>query len=212
MEYLINKNDKIFIAGHNGMAGSAILRAFNKKGYKNIICSNRSHLDLEEINQVDNFMRKETPNVVILAAAKVGGIMANYKFPADFILRNLKIQTNVIESSWKNNVKRFLFLGSSCINPKLSEQPIKEEYLLRGDLEKTNEYYALAKIAGIKLCQALNKQYGFDAICLMPTNLYGTGDNYDPESSHVLPALIKKFCDAKKIMIMKSYAGEMDHL
>ena len=198
MEYLINKNDKIFIAGHNGMAGNAILRAFKKKGYKNIICSNRSHLDLEEINQVDNFMRKEKPNVVILAAAKVGGIMANYKFPADFILRNLKIQTNVIESSWKNNVKRFLFLGSSCIYPKLSEQPIKEEYLLRGDLEKTNEYYALAKIAGIKLCQALNKQYGFDAICLMPTNLYGTGDNYDPESSHVLPALIKKFCDAKK--------------
>ena len=192
------------------MAGNAILRAFKKKGYKNILCSKRSQLDLEDINQVDNLYQKRT-RCGRFAAAKVGGIMANYKYPADFILRNLKIQTNVIESSWKNNVKRFLFLGSSCIYPKLSEQPIKEEYLLRGDLEKTNEYYALAKIAGIKLCQALNKQYGFDAICLMPTNLYGTGDNYDPETSHVLPALIKKFCDAKKNNDKKFYAGEMDH-
>ena len=198
MESLINKKDKIFIAGHMGMAGSAILRAFKRKGYENIIFSSRTELNLEDINQVESFMFKEKPNIVILAAAKVGGIMANYKLPADFILRNLKIQTNLIECSWKNNVKRFLFLGSSCIYPKFSKQPIKEEYLLNGDLEKTNEYYALAKISGIKLCQALNKQYGFDAICLMPTNLYGPGDNYDPETSHVLPALIKKFYDAQK--------------
>ena len=197
MENLINQKDKIFIAGHKGMAGSAIFRAFKKKGYENIICVNRSKLNLEENNQVDNFFQKEKPDVVILAAAKVGGILSNQMHPADFILKNLKIQNNIIESSWKNNVRRFLFLGSSCIYPKFAKQPIKEEYLLSGALENTNEYYALAKIAGLKLCQALNKQYGFDAICLMPTNLYGPGDNYDLKTSHVLPALIRKFYEAK---------------
>ena len=198
MENLISKKDKIFIAGHLGMAGNAILRAFKKKGYENILCFKRSELDLEDINQVEKFMYQEKPNIVVLAAAKVGGIMANSQYPADFILRNLKIQTNLIESSWRNNVRRFLFLGSSCIYPKFSEQPIREEYLLKGYLEETNEYYALAKIAGIKLCQALHKQHGFDAICLMPTNLYGPGDNYDLNTSHVLPALIRKFSEAKK--------------
>ena len=198
METLISKKDKIFIAGHLGMAGNAILRAFKKKGYENILCFKRSELDLEDINQVEKMMRQEKPNIVVLAAAKVGGIMANSQYPADFILRNLKIQTNLIESSWRNNVRRFLFLGSSCIYPKFSEQPIREEYLLKGYLEETNEYYALAKIAGIKLCQALHKQHGFDAICLMPTNLYGPGDNYDLNTSHVLPALIRKFSEAKK--------------
>ncbi len=198
METLISKKDKIFIAGHLGMAGNAILRAFKKKGYENILCFKRSELDLEDINQVEKFMYQEKPNIVVLAAAKVGGIMANSQYPADFILRNLKIQTNLIESSWRNNVRRFLFLGSSCIYPKFSEQPIREEYLLKGYLEETNEYYALAKIAGIKLCQALHKQHGFDAICLMPTNLYGPGDNYDLNTSHVLPALIRKFSEAKK--------------
>tara|TARA_B100000886_G_scaffold186818_1_gene128238 strand:+ start:1969 stop:2946 length:978 start_codon:yes stop_codon:yes gene_type:complete len=198
MKTLISKKDKIFIAGHLGMAGNAILRAFKKKGYENILCFKRSELDLEDINQVEKFMYQEKPNIVVLAAAKVGGIMANSKYPADFILRNLKIQTNLIESSWRNNVRRFLFLGSSCIYPKFSEQPIREEYLLKGYLEETNEYYALAKIAGIKLCQALHKQHGFDAICLMPTNLYGPGDNYDLNTSHVLPALIRKFSEAKK--------------
>ena len=198
METLISKKDKIFIAGHLGMAGNAILRAFKKKGYENILCLKRSELDLEDINQVEKLMYQEKPNIVVLAAAKVGGIMANSQYPADFILRNLKIQTNLIESSWRNNVRRFLFLGSSCIYPKFSEQPIKEEYLLKGYLEETNEYYALAKIAGIKLCQALHKQHGFDAICLMPTNLYGPGDNYDLNTSHVLPALIRKFSEAKK--------------
>ena len=149
METLISKKDKIFIAGHLGMAGNAILRAFKKKGYENILCFKRSELDLEDINQVEKLMYQEKPNIVVLAAAKVGGIMANYQYPADFILRNLKIQTNLIESSWRNNVRRFLFLGSSCIYPKFSEQPIREEYLLKGYLEETNEYYALAKIAGI---------------------------------------------------------------
>ena len=186
------------LAGHNGMAGSAILRALKKRGYKNIIYYSRDQVDLEDFKQVDTLLKNEKPDVIILAAAKVGGIMANFQYPADFILRNLKIQTNLIECAWIYKVKRFLFLGSSCIYPKLSKQPIKEEYLLEGNLEKTNEYYAVAKIAGIKLCHALNKQYGFDAICLMPTNLYGPGDNYDLETAHVLPALIRKFVEAKK--------------
>ena len=144
------------------------------------------------------FFKKNKPNVVVLAAAKVGGILANNNYPADFILDNLLIQTNIIQCSLKYDVKRFLFLGSSCIYPKFAKQPIKEKYLLEGGLESTNEYYAIAKIAGLKLCEALYKQYGFDSICLMPTNLYGTGDNYDLKNSHVLPALIRKFCEAKK--------------
>jgi len=194
---LIKKTDLIFVAGHTGMVGSSIVRELIKKGYSNLILPTRKDLDLLDSESVKNWFKRYKPNVVILAAAKVGGIAANFGNPADFILENLKIQTNVIDHSWKNNVKRFLFLGSSCIYPKLSPQPIKEEYLLTGPLEITNESYAIAKIAGIKLCASLKKQYGFDAISLMPTNLYGPGDNYNLLNSHVLPALIKRFYDAK---------------
>ena len=195
---LINAADKIFVAGHRGMVGKAVHRQLLKKGYKNLITCERNKLDLEVYTQVNDFLRTYKPSVVVLCAAKVGGILANNNYPADFILRNLMIQSNVIKSSWNCGVKRFLFLGSSCIYPKESLQPIKEEYLLSGNLEKTNEFYAIAKIAGLKLCDALNKQYGFDAISLMPTNLYGTGDNYDLQNSHVLPALIRRFCEAKE--------------
>ena len=194
---LISKNYKIFIAGHSGMVGSAIKRALIKKGYKNLLCPSRKDLNLLDFLQVENWFKENNPDVVIFSAAKVGGIYANSKFTADFILENLKMQSNVIENSWKYKVKRFLFLGSSCIYPKLAKQPLKEEYLLTGPLEITNESYAIAKIAGIKMCTALKNQYGFDAICLMPTNLYGKGDNYNPQNSHVLPALINKFYNAK---------------
>lgn len=197
-EKLIRFEDKIFVAGHNGMVGNAVCRNLIKKGYKNILTCDKEFLDLSVSNEVNEFIHENKPDVVILCAAKVGGILANQQFPTEFILNNLQIQTNVIESSWKFKVKRFLFLGSSCIYPKDSVQPIKEEYLLKGELEPTNEYYAIAKIAGLKLCEALNKQYAFDAISLMPTNLYGTGDNYNLKTSHVLPALIRKFCEAKK--------------
>ena len=190
---LINKEDKIFIAGGSGMVGSAIKRKLNNLGFKNIISPNSSELDLKDSNLVSYWFKKNKPDIVICAAAKVGGIYANNTFPVDFLLDNLKIQNNVIESSWKNKVRRFLFLGSSCVYPKNSSQPIKEDELLKSDLEKTNEWYALAKISGIKLCQALRKQYGFDAISLMPTNLYGKGDNYHSSNSHVLPALIDRF-------------------
>ncbi len=190
---LINKEDKIFIAGGSGMVGSAIKRKLNNLGFKNIISPDSSELDLKDSNLVSHWFKKNKPDIVICAAAKVGGIYANNTFPVDFLLDNLKIQNNVIESSWKNKVRRFLFLGSSCVYPKNSSQPIKEDELLKSDLEKTNEWYALAKISGIKLCQALRKQYGFDAISLMPTNLYGKGDNYHSSNSHVLPALIDRF-------------------
>jgi len=193
----INLNDKIFIAGSSGMVGSAIKRTFIKKGYKNILCPSRDDLNLLNFNAVENWFKQNTPDVVILAAAKVGGIYANLKYTGDFILENLKIQNNVIESSWKFRVKKFLFLGSSCIYPKLASQPLKEEYLLNGLLENTNESYSIAKIAGIKLCAALKIQYGFNAISLMPTNLYGQGDNYHPLNSHVLPSMINKFYEAK---------------
>ena len=193
----INLNDKIFIAGSSGMVGSAIKRAFIKKGYKNVLCPSRDDLNLLNFNAVENWFKQNTPDVVILAAAKVGGIYANLKYTGDFILENLKIQNNVIENSWKFKVKRFLFLGSSCIYPKLASQPLKEEYLLNGLLENTNESYSIAKIAGIKLCAALKTQYGFNAISLMPTNLYGQGDNYHPLNSHVLPSMINKFYEAK---------------
>ena len=193
----INLNDKIFIAGSSGMVGSAIKRTFIKKGYKNILCPSRDDLNLLNFNAVENWFKQHTPDVVILAAAKVGGIYANLKYTGDFILENLKIQNNVIENSWKFKVKRFLFLGSSCIYPKLASQPLKEEYLLNGLLENTNESYSIAKIAGIKLCAALKTQYGFNAISLMPTNLYGQGDNYHPLNSHVLPSMINKFYEAK---------------
>ena len=192
----IKKNDLIFVAGHSGMVGSAITRYLKKNLYKNLLLPSRAELDLLNNKAVENYLFKFKPDVVILAAAKVGGIEANNNYPADFILENIKIQTNIIENSWKSGVEKFLFLGSSCIYPKLAPQPLKEEYLLTGPLESTNEAYAIAKIAGIKLCSALKKQYGFNAISLMPTNLYGPGDNYNLKNSHVMPALIKKFYDA----------------
>ena len=192
----IKKNDLIFVAGHSGMVGSAITRYLKKNLYENLLLPSRAELDLLNNKAVENYLFKFKPDVVILAAAKVGGIEANNNFPADFILENIKIQTNIIENSWKSGVEKFLFLGSSCIYPKLAPQPLKEEYLLTGPLESTNEAYAIAKIAGIKLCSALKKQYGFNAISLMPTNLYGPGDNYNLKNSHVMPALIKKFYDA----------------
>ena len=190
---LINKEEKIFIAGGSGMVGSAIIRKLNILGFKNLISPNSSELDLKDSNLVFNWFKKNKPDIVIFAAAKVGGIFANNTYPVDFLLDNLKIQNNVIENAWKNKVRRLLFLGSSCVYPKNSSQPIKEDELLNSSLEKTNEWYALAKICGIKLCQALRKQYGFDAISLMPTNLYGKGDNYHSSNSHVLPALIDRF-------------------
>ena len=202
MKNKINKDEKIFIAGGSGMVGGAIKRELISCGYgndkKRILTPSRLTLNLLNSNEVEDWFESNSPSVVIIAAAKVGGIAANNSKPLDFILENLKIQTNLIENSFKSKVKRLLFLGSSCIYPKFAQQPIKEEYLLDGKLESTNEWYALAKIAGIKLCEALRKQENFDAICLMPTNLYGPGDNYHPLNSHVLPALIRKFIDAKK--------------
>ncbi len=204
MSQLISFQERIFIAGSSGLAGSAIYRSLKKMGYGSqekgglILTPKRKELDLLSFEAVNSWFIKNRPSIVIIAAAKVGGILANSLQPADFILENLKIQTNLIEASWRNGVRRLLFLGSSCIYPKNSKQPIKEEYLLQGPLENTNESYALAKIAGIKLCESLRKQYQFDAISLMPTNLYGLGDNYDDNASHVMAALIKKFCNAKK--------------
>ena len=194
---ILKKSDLIFVAGHSGMVGSAITRHLKKHSYNNLLLPSRKVLDLLNNNEVENWLFKFKPEVVILAAAKVGGIEANQSYPADFILENIKIQTNIIENSWKSGVKKFLFLGSSCIYPKFAPQPLKEEYLLTGPLEPTNEPYAIAKIAGIKLCSALKKQYGFNAISLMPANLYGPGDNYNLKNNHVMPALIKKFYDAK---------------
>lgn len=194
---LIKKTDRIFIAGHTGMVGRSIKRKLQTYNYKNLLTPSRKELDLLDNNSVENWFKNNSPDIVILAAAKVGGIVANYKYPADFILENLKIQINVIDNSWKHNVKRFIFLGSSCIYPKYAKQPLKEDYLLTDQLEKTNEPYAISKIAGIKLCASLKTQYGFDAISLMPTNLYGPGDNYHSENSHVMPSLIKKFYEAK---------------
>ena len=202
MNKKIEKNDTIFIAGANGMVGSSVKRSLLKLGYglkENngaLLTPSRKELDLLNFNEVENWFIRHKPQIVILAAAKVGGIQANNSLPAEFLLENVKIQTNVIENSWRSNVKRLLFLGSSCIYPKFAKQPIKEEYLLESQLEKTNEWYAIAKIAGLKLCEALRKQYGFDAISLMPTNLYGPGDNYHPENSHVMASLISKFTKA----------------
>ncbi len=199
----ISLNDKIFIAGANGMAGSAIYRAFKNAGYGNskyggkLLIPSREDLDFIKKDNVFDWFNSEKPDVVVLAAAKVGGILANSLNPVDFLLDNLKIQTNVIEAAWKFKCKRLLFLGSSCIYPKFADQPIDESSLLSGTLERTNEWYAIAKIAGIKLCEALRLQYNFDAICLMPTNLYGPKDNYDIKTSHVFPALIRKFYEAK---------------
>ena len=198
----IGFDERIFIAGGYGMVGSAIYRRliFLKYGLKNgqILRPSKKTLNLLNKNQVDEWFKKNKPSVVIIAAARVGGILANDTYPYDFIFENLRIQTNIIDASWRNGVKRLLFLGSSCIYPKLCPQPIKEEYLLNGQLEQTNEWYAVSKIAGLKLCQAIRKQHNFDAICLMPTNLYGRGDNYTYGRSHVIPALIRRFWDAKQ--------------
>ena len=193
---LINQTDHIFVAGHRGMAGSAICRALHRAGYPEILTATRQEVDLLDSGAVQRWFAEQQPTVVVLAAAKVGGIQANASYPADFLLDNLKIQTNVIETAWRSGVRRLLFLGSSCIYPKFAEQPIREEALLTGALEPTNEWYAIAKITGIKLCEALHRQHGFDGISLMPTNLYGPGDNYHPENSHVLPALIRRFHEA----------------
>lgn len=193
---MIDKNAKIFICGHRGMVGSACLRKFQKEGYTNIITRTHAELDLRNQAAVKEFFECEKPEYVILAGAKVGGIMANKTHPAEFLLENLEIQNNVINQSFLNKVKKFCFLGSSCIYPCKAQQPIKEEYLLTGPLEPTNEGYALAKIAGYKLCYYLAKQYGFNAVSLMPCNLYGTNDNYDPENSHVFPAFIRRFVEA----------------
>ncbi len=201
---LTDNNSKIFLAGSKGMVGSSIQRAILKRAdvehntqFK-LLTPSREELDLSDAKSVKNWFAEKKPNIVILAAAKVGGIFANSSCPADFLIENLKIQTNVIESAFELGVKRLLFLGSSCIYPKLAKQPIKEEELLCNSLEKTNESYAIAKIAGIKLCEALRKQYNFDAISLMPTNLYGPKDNYHPINSHVVASLIRKFLVAKR--------------
>jgi GDP-L-fucose synthase len=196
MSGLITPADRIFVAGHRGMAGSAICRALQRAGYGQVLTASRDELDLLDGTAVQRWFAEHRPTVVVLAAAKVGGIVANASYPADFLLDNLKIQTHVIETAWRSGVRRLLFLGSSCIYPKFAEQPIQEEALLTGPLEPTNEWYAIAKIAGLKLCAALRSQHGFDAISLMPTNLYGPGDNYHPQNSHVLPALIRRFHEA----------------
>lgn len=193
----MNLKDKIYIAGHKGLVGSAIVRCLESRGFKNLLT--RSHMDLDLTNQVEvnNFFNKEKPKYVILAAAKVGGIYANNAFPADFIFENIMIQANVINASFKNKVNRLLFLGSTCIYPRDADQPMKEEALLSGVPEPTNEPYAIAKIAGIKLCESFNRQYGTDFRSVMPTNLYGINDNFHPKNSHVIPALMRRFHEAK---------------
>ena len=189
-------NKKVFVAGHNGMVGQAVVRKLEDNDVE-LVSRNRDELDLANASQVHDFMSAVKPDVVILAAAKVGGIVANDSYPADFILQIIKIQNNIIESAHHANVAKLVFLGSSCIYPRDTSQPISEEQLLSAPLEKTNEWYAIAKIAGLKTCQAFRKQFGNDYICLMPTNLYGPGDNYDPEHSHVIPGLLGKFHNAK---------------
>ncbi|MEC9408563.1 MAG: GDP-L-fucose synthase [Pseudomonadota bacterium] len=193
----MSPESKIYVAGHRGLAGSAIVRGLQRKGYQNLITRTHAELDLTDQVAVQGFFEAERPTHVILAAAKVGGIHANDTYPAEFIRDNLAIQTHVIHSAWQSGVEKLVFLGSSCIYPKFAEQPMQEDSLLTGPLEPTNEWYAIAKIAGIKMCQAYRKQYGFDAISLMPTNLYGPGDNFNLENSHVLPALLRKFHEAK---------------
>ncbi|KAA0958747.1 GDP-L-fucose synthase [Planococcus sp. ANT_H30] len=193
----MDKSSKIYIAGHRGLVGSAIVKDLERKGYSNLVYRNSKELDLTERKQVDKFFELEKPEYVFLAAAKVGGIVANNDFPADFIRDNLMIQTNVIDASFQNGVKKLLFLGSTCIYPKMAPQPMNENSLLTGALEPTNESYAIAKIAGIKMCESYNRQYGTDYISVMPTNLYGPNDNFNLQSSHVLPALIRKFHEAK---------------
>jgi len=193
----MNKNDKIYIAGHKGLVGSAIARLLKKEGYNNLLYRSHSELDLADQSAVKDFFRQESPDYVFLAAAKVGGVHANNSNPADFIRDNLLIQTNVIDAAYKYSAKKLAFISSSCIYPRLAPQPMKEEYLLTGKLEPTTEWYAIAKVAGIKMCQAYRRQYGFDAISLVPSNLYGPGDNFNLENSNVLPMLLRKFHDAK---------------
>jgi GDP-L-fucose synthase len=188
---------RIFVAGHRGLVGSAIVRRLQALGHENLLLAGRNELDLRDRDAVEAYFAANKPEYVFLAAAKVGGIHANSTYPAEFLLENLQIQNNVIDAAYRHGATKLTFLGSSCIYPKLAPQPIKEEYLLTGALEPTNEWYAIAKIAGIKMCQAYRRQYGFNAISLMPTNLYGPGDNFDLQNSHVLPALIRKFHEAK---------------
>lgn len=194
----MNKDSKIYVAGHRGLVGSSILNALKQRGYENLVFKTSKELDLRDKGHVDDFFATEKPEFVFLAAAKVGGIVANNEYPADFIRDNLLIQTNVIDASYRNNVKKLLFLGSTCIYPKFAPQPLKEEYLLTGELEPTNAPYAIAKIAGINMCQSYNRQYGTEYISAMPTNLYGPNDNFDLHTSHVLPALIRKFHESKE--------------
>lgn len=194
----MKKEEKIYVAGHRGMVGSAIVRNLEKKGYHNIVLRTSSELDLRRQNAVEDFFRQEKPDYVFLAAAKVGGIMANSKHPADFMYDNIILEMNVIRAAFENHVKKLLFLGSSCIYPRMASQPIKETALLSGSLEETNEAYALAKISGLKYCEYLNRQHETNYISAMPTNLYGPNDNYHPENSHVLPAMIRRFHEAKE--------------
>ncbi|WP_084221640.1 GDP-L-fucose synthase family protein [Winogradskyella sp. PG-2] len=194
----MNKNSKIYIAGHRGMVGSAVWRALEARGYSNLIGKTSSELDLRNQQSVKDFMNTERPDLIIDAAARVGGILANNENPYPFLMENLQIQNNLIDAAHKTDVKKFIFLGSSCIYPKYAPQPLKEEYLLTDSLEPTNEWYAIAKIAGVKACQAIRKQYGKDFVSLMPTNLYGPNDNFDLQSSHVLPAMLRKFHEAKE--------------
>jgi len=195
---MINKSSKIFVAGHNGLVGSAIVRQLKKKGFRNILTVSRSKLDLTNEIKVYNFLKKKKPKFIFIAAAKVGGIFSNNKYRAEFIYSNLSIQNNIIHSAYRCNIKDLIFLGSSCVYPKLCKQPIKEEYLLNGKLEITNEPYAIAKIAGIKMCESYNKQYKTNYKCLMPTNTFGPNDNYDKLNSHFFPSLIRKIHDLKK--------------
>jgi GDP-L-fucose synthase len=192
------RDSRIFVAGHGGLVGSAVIRSLKGQGFENLIVRSRKELDLTEQSAVRSFFEDAKPQAVIMAAARVGGIQANNSHPAGFLRDNLLIQDNVIDAAYRSGVEKFVFLGSSCIYPKLAPQPIKEDYLLTGPLEPTNEWYAIAKIAGIKMCQAYRREFGFNAISLMPTNLYGPGDNFDLQNSHVLPALLRKFHEAKR--------------
>jgi GDP-L-fucose synthase len=194
----MNPDASIFVAGHRGLVGSALVRRLRAAGFENLLLSERGELDLTDQRAVAGFFARERPQYVLLAAARVGGILANNTYPAEFLQQNLAIQTNVIDSAWRSGVRKLLFLGSSCIYPRLAPQPMREDHLLTGPLEPTNEPYAIAKIAGLKMCQAYRKQYGFDAICVMPTNLYGPGDNFSDHDAHVLPALLRRFHEAKE--------------
>jgi GDP-L-fucose synthase len=191
-------SERIYVAGHRGLVGSAVMRALERRGDKHIVTRSHAELDLKDRAGVRGFFDEARPTMVVLAAAKVGGILANDRLPAEFLFENLEIQNNVIDAAWRAGVNKLCFLGSSCIYPRLARQPIQESELLTGPLESTNEWYAVAKIAGIKLCQAYRRQYGFDAISLMPTNLYGPGDNFHPEQSHVIPGLLRRFHEAKR--------------